>query len=479
MVPPKYDAVVVGSGPNGLAAAIRLQSQGLDVLLIEAHDTVGGGMRTQELTEPGFHHDICSAIHPLGVASPYFRTLPLHEHGLEWIFPPTDIAHPMDEGRTITLQRSIEATATQFGTDSEAYLRLFGPIAENWEKLAGDILGPLRLPRHPWILSRFGLQALQPATVLARRTFRDPGARALFAGLAAHSMLPLDSMATSAIGLVLGALAHTSGWPLPRGGSQKIADALASYFRSLGGEIETGRKIKNLQDLPRSRALFLDLTPQQLLTIGKDRFSCFYRGQLQRFRYGAGAFKIDYAVSEPVPFTAPECRRAGTVHLGGTLEEIAAGEATMRRGTHAEKPFVLLAQQSLFDPTRAPAGNHTVWAYTHVPNGSTRDMTAEIERQIERYAPGFRDTIIQRSTRNTAQIEAYNPNYVGGDINGGAQTLSQTFTRPGLRLSPYTTSIPGTYLCSSSTPPGGGVHGMCGYHAADHALRKVFGLRPD
>ena len=472
-----FDAVVVGSGPNGLAAAITLQEAGLNVLLVEAKDTIGGGLRTKELTLPGFHHDVCSAIHPLAAQSPYFKNLPLHQHGLEYIYPSVPAAHPFDNGTAAALLPSLAETAQRLGTDAKAYHRVTEALVKDWPQLAPAVLGPLRFPRHPIAMAQFGLKAMAPATTLANHYFKTHDARGLWAGMAAHSLIPLSHMATSAIGLVLMAQAHLHGWPLPKGGSQSIANALASYFTSLGGKIETGFHVKSLAQLPSSHAVLFDVTPRQLLEIAGDSLSSLYQWQLKRYRYGMGVFKVDWALSGPIPFTAAECRNAGTVHLGNTLEEIAASEQATWHGQHPEKPFVLLAQQSLFDPTRAPEGQHTAWAYCHVPNGSTQDMTQAIERQVERFAPGFRDLILARHTMNTGQMEAYNPNYIGGDINGGVISLSQLFTRPAVRPSPYRTSARGLYLCSSSTPPGGGVHGMCGYHAADQALKDVFGLR--
>ena len=470
-----FDAVVVGSGPNGLAAAITLQQAGLSVLLLEGKDTVGGGLRTAELTLPGFLHDVCSAIHPLGAESPFFKTLPLAAHGLEYIYPPVAAAHPLDNGTAAVLEQSLEATAARLGADAPAYHNLIAPMVRNWDKLAPAILGPLRLPKHPMALAQFGLKGLLPAQVLANAHLKTTEARALWAGMAAHAQLPLANVATSAIALVLLALGHRRGWPLPKGGSQAIATALTAHFVSLGGKVETGVYVKSLQQLPSAHAVLLDVTPRQLLTIAGHKLSALYQWQLRRYRYGMGVFKVDWALAEPIPFTAPECRQAGTVHLGNTLEEITAAEQQTWNGTHPEKPFVLLAQQSLFDATRAPAGQHTAWAYCHVPHGSTRDMTAAIEQQVERYAPGFRARILARHTMDTAQMEAYNPNNIGGDINGGVLDIGQLFTRPVLRLSPYRTSAKGLYLCSSSTPPGGGVHGMCGYHAARRALKDVFG----
>jgi phytoene dehydrogenase-like protein len=469
----EYDAVVVGSGPNGLAAAITLQQEGLSVLLLEGKNTIGGGLRSAELTLPGFVHDICSAIHPLAAASPFFGSLPLADHGLEYIYPGFAAAHPLDGGREVVLGGSVEDTARRLGRDEASYVQLMNPLVRDWPAIAADVLGPLHFPAHPLLMAKFGWKALQPATHLARR-WRTQEAVALWAGMAAHSILPLSNAATSAIALVLMIAGHRKGWPFPRGGSAAIADALASYFVSLGGEIATGIPVRSLEDLPPSRALLLDLTPRQLLQLGGHRWSPLYQWQLERYRYGMGVFKVDWALAERIPFTAPGCLQAGTVHIGNTLKEIVASEQLTWNGGHPERPFVLLAQQSLFDPTRAPAGRQVAWAYCHVPNGSTKDMTEAIERQVERYAPGFRERILARHVMNTTQMEAYNANYIGGDINGGAIDIRQLFTRPALRRSPYRTSAKGIYICSSSTPPGGGVHGMCGYHAAQRALKDIF-----
>ncbi|MDF7814092.1 NAD(P)/FAD-dependent oxidoreductase [Hymenobacter sp. YC55] len=477
MSKPKVDAVVVGSGPNGLAAAIVLQQAGLSVLLLEGKKELGGGLRAAELTLPGFHHDICSAIHPLAAASPFFQTLPLAHYGLEYITPPVAAAHPFDDGTAATVVNSLADTARRLGPDERAYQELLAPLVESWPNLAPDVLAPLHVPKHPLDMARFGLSALLPATALVKR-FQTKEARGLFAGMAAHAIQPLENLTTSAIGLVLLTAAHRKGWPLPKGGSQQIADALAAYFVALGGQIETGTFVRSLSQLPSAKVVLLDVTPAQLLQLAGHKLSGIYQWQLRRYRYGMGVFKVDWALDGPIPFAAAGCRQAGTVHLGGTLEEIAAGEKASAAGQHPAKPIVLLAQQSLFDDTRAPAGQHTAWAYCHVPNGSTQDMITAIEQQVERFAPGFRERIIGRHTFNTAQLEAYNPNYVGGDINGGLLDLTQLFTRPALRASPYRTSQAGLYLCSSATPPGGGVHGMCGYHAASRALRDVFNLTP-
>ena len=471
----RYDAVVVGSGPNGLAAAITLQTQGIRVLLIEGKDSIGGGLRSAELTLPGFTHDICSAIHPLAAGSPFFNTLPLEAHGLEWVRPPVAAAHPFEDGGAAALLDTVEETAKSLGKDEAAYRKLMDPLVKEWPLLAPQLLGPLRFPARPFSLARFGLLGLPAATTLARR-FQTREARALVAGMAAHSMQPLDSLSTAAVALVFLMAGHNKGWPFPRYGASKLASALGAYFQSLGGTIETGVPVTSLSQLPESKALLLDLSPRQLLELGGHRWSSLYAWQLERYRYGMGVFKVDWALAEQIPFRAEVCRRAGTVHLGGTMEEIAASEALVFRGTPTENPFILLAQQSVFDASRAPQGGHTGWAYCHVPNGSRKDMTGIIEKEIERFAPGFRERILARHVMDTVQMEAYNPNYIGGDINGGNLDIGQLFTRPALRRSPYRTSAKGIYLCSASTPPGGGVHGMCGYFAARRALKDVFGL---
>lgn len=469
MTASSYDAVVVGSGPNGLAAAIALAQAGRSVVVFEAAESIGGGTCSAALTLPGFVHDVCSAVHPLAVASPFFTGLPLGEHGLSWLEPPASLAHPLDGGRAIVVERSVERTAGQLGHDGPAYRRFMNPLVADWDELRKMLLGPLGLPRHPFKLARFGLHAFRSSCRLAQSLFTEAPARALIAGMAAHSLLPLERPVSAAFALVLGITAHAVGWPVPRGGSQRIADSLASCLRSLGGEVLTGFTVTSLDQLPPARAILCDLTPRQLLRVAGARLTAKFRAKLERYRYGPGVYKMDWAVDGPIPWTAPECRRAATVHLGGTLEEIAASERAVWEGDHVERPFVLLAQPSLFDPTRAPSGKHTVWAYCHVPNGSTFDMSARIENQIERFAPGFRDLVLARNALTPAELERHNPNLVGGDIGGGANNLSQLFTRPTFRL--YRTSSPGLYICSSSTPPGGGVHGMCGYFAAQAALK--------
>ena len=468
-----YDAIIVGSGPNGLAAAIRIQQAGLSVLLLEGKAKIGGGLRTEELTLPGFKHDVCSAIHPLALASPYFKTLPLNQFGLEYIQPELSLAHPFDDGNAAFIGSSIEETANALGEDKLTYLELYKRIVEIWPKIDFDVLAPLHFPKNLLALAEFGLKAITSASYYVN-TFKTKEGRGLWAGMAAHSLQPLSNLATSAIGLVLSAAGHIDGWPVPKGGSQSISDALASYFLSIGGEIETNFYVKSLEQLPSARAILFDVTPKQLLEIAGHKFSSIYKWQLEKYRYGMGVFKVDWALDGPVPFTSGSCRKAGTVHIGNTYEEIELSEYQNSKGIHPEKPYILLAQQSLFDSTRAPEGKHTLWGYCHVPNGSTIDMTERIEKQIERFAPGFRDIILARHTFNTQEMESYNPNYIGGDINGGVIDIQQLFTRPALRSSPYRTSSKGIYICSSSTPPGGGVHGMCGFHAAERALKDIF-----
>jgi phytoene dehydrogenase-like protein len=469
------DAVVVGSGPNGLAAAVTLAEAGLAVLVREASDVVGGGVRTLPLTLPGFLHDHCSAIHPLAAGSPLFRRLDLAAHGFTWVEPPAAAAHPFDDGTAALLLRSLAETADGLGADGRPWRALLEPLARDFEALMDETLGAvLHLPRRPLLLARFGLSALLPARALAEARFRGPRARALFAGLAAHSVLPLDRAPSAAFGLVLGAAAHAVGWPFPAGGASRIADALVSLLASRGGVVETGVEVRALGELPPSRAVLLDLGPPQILRLAGDRLPARYRAALGRFRYGPGAFKVDYALSAPIPWRARECARAGTVHLGGTLEEIADAEAAAARGELPARPFVLVAQHTLFDPSRAPAGRHTAWAYCHVPNGFEGDATAALEAQLERFAPGFRDVVLARAVRGPPALEHDDPNLVGGDVGGGENSLRQTVFRPAARVVPWSTPVRGLYLCSASTPPGGGVHGMCGWHAARAALREVF-----
>ena len=467
------DAVVVGAGPNGLAAAVVLARAGLSVLVLEAQETIGGGARTRELTLPGFHHDVCSAIHPMALVSPFFQQLPLADYGLEWRYSDIAIAHPLDDGTAGSLQHSVDATAAALGEDGPSYRRLMRPFAKHLSELFGEILGPIPLiPRHPFLLARFGLQGLRSAVSVAKR-FETDRARALFAGCAAHSFVPLQWAGSASFGLVLALAGHATGWPAARGGSEAITQALAAYLRSMGVEIRTSSPVRSMADVPPSRAVLFDVTPRQLAAIAGDVLPHGYRRKLQKFRYGPGVFKIDWALDGPIPWRAPECHRSATVHVGGTLEEVAHHEHEIWQGRTTEKPFVLVAQQSLIDETRAPAGRHTGWAYCHVPAGSTEDMTAAIERQIERFAPGFRDRILARHTMNTAEYEAHDANFVGGDIAGGANNLRQFLARPFPSRDPYATPNPRIFMCSSSTPPGGGVHGMCGYHAAQAALRHL------
>ncbi|HEY0461872.1 MAG TPA: NAD(P)/FAD-dependent oxidoreductase [Pyrinomonadaceae bacterium] len=470
-----YDAVVIGSGPNGLAAAIYLAERRLSVLVVESAEKIGGGMRSEEITLPGFVHDICSAIHPLTVASPFFQTLPLADFGLEFIQPPASVAHALDDGTAVMLKSSVRETAAGLGMDAAGYKRLVEVLARNFEVLIPDLLAPLRFPRrNPFLMAAFGLKSLTSAENLVNHYFKETRARALFAGNAAHSMIPLDTVPSAAYGLVLLLTGHALGWGFPRGGAYKIAAALSGYFLSLGGKIETGWEVKNIDELPPSKAVLFDITPRQIVRIAGHRLPDSYRRRLEKFKYGAGVFKMDFALSEPIPWKAKECFEAGTVHAGGTFEEVAASESAHAEGKISDKPFVLVAQNSLFDSTRAPEGCHVGWAYCHIPHNSPVDMSEIIENQIERFAPGFRDCILAKATKTAPEMERWNANYVGGDINGGAGILSQLFTRPVAKLNPYAMPTTGFYICSSSTPPGGGVHGMCGYHAAKSAFEREF-----
>ena len=465
------DAVVVGSGPNGLAAAIVLARAGRSVVVFEAAGEIGGGARSAALTLPGFTHDICSAVHPLARASWVFREWPLAAHGLEWIEPPASLAHPFDDGTCALLRGSVDETASGLGSDAHGYRALVGPLVDAWPRLEADVFGPLGPTRHPIAMARFGLRALRSGDGVARGAFGGEEARALFAGCCAHSMLPLDRPLSAGFGLVLSVLAHVAGWVIPRGGSQQLSNALASYLRSLGGEIVTGARVASIDDLPPARAILCDLSPRPLLQIAAHRFPARYRRQLESYRHRMAAFKVDWALDGPIPWRAADCARAATVHVGGTLDEIARSERDAWDGRIADRPFVLLAQPSLFDPTRAPAGRHVAWGYCHVPLASAADMLPRIEAQIERFAPGFRDRVVARSVLDPAALERHNANLVGGDIGGGAVDLGQFFARPTWRT--YSTPLRGVYLCSASTPPGGGVHGFCGYFAAKRALRDV------
>ena len=464
-------ACVVGSGPNGLAAAIVLAQAGVGVDVFEAEPTPGGAVRTMELTLPGFLHDFGSAVHPLGAGSPFFSSLPLGDHGLEWIHSPAPLAHPFDDGTAVVLERDLTDAEAALGEDGKTWRRLMGPFVENWRDFGPEVLKPLpSIPKHPWLMARFGMSALLPATMLAHR-FRSERTRALFAGLAAHSFLRLDEVLSGAFGMLMAVPAHAVGWPIPRGGSQSLTNALCRYLSTLGGAVKTSVRVESLDQLAEYDLALCDVTPRQLLTIGAQRFSESYKRQLHRFRYGPGVFKVDYALSQLIPWKAAECLRAATVHLGGRFAEIAASEEATQKGQHAERPFVLLAQPSLFDSSRAPAGKHTAWAYCHVPNGSKVDMLARLENQIERFAPGFRDVVLARRVFSPADLESMDANLVGGDIGGGAIDVRQFLFRPTWRH--YRTSAKNIYICSSSTPPGGGVHGMCGYHAARVALAAL------
>ncbi len=469
---------MVGSGPNGLAAAIELARSGARVLVVEGADTVGGGMRTRELTVPGFAHDLCSAVHPMGMASPFLTSLPLADYGLEWIHAGVPMAHPLEGGRAAVMARSVEETADALGaSDGLAYRRIFSPLVRDGWKLMADLLGPLKVPRHPFAMTRFGLMGMRSGKGFARGLFEGEAARALLAGNAAHSIQPLEKPFTAAIGIMLMVTGHLVGWPVARGGSQAIADAMAGYLvEGLGGEIVClGRWVESLDELPMATVYLFDTSPRALVRIAGERLTESYRNAVGRYRHGPGVFKVDWALDGPIPWENEACRQACTVHVGGTLEEIAISERDCWEGRHAEKPFVLAVQPSVFDPTRAPEGKHTGWGYCHVPAGSTENRTEAIERQIERFAPGFRDRILARHTMHCADFEAYNPNYVGGDIICGVQDWRQMFTRPVVQANPYLTPNHSIFLCSSATPPGGGVHGMCGFWAARAALRELGG----
>lgn len=473
MTGPVYDAVVVGSGPNGLSAAVHLAEVGRSVLVLEASDTIGGGTRSAELTLPGFVHDVCAAVHAMGVSAPALSLDALGQHGLAWVWPDVPLAHPLDRGRAGVLHRGVDETASGLGADVASWSSLMRPLVDNWSSLLPQLLGPLlTVPRHPIALAHFGIHALQPATLLIRRFNTDEG-RALFGGCAAHAMLSLNRPLTSAFGLTLAASAHAGGWPLAAGGSQAVADALVARLRQLGGEVRTGTTVRSLANLPEHRVVLFDTNPAQLASIAGDALPSRYRKRLYRFRHGSAAFKIDYALDAPVPWQNANVHRAGTVHVIGTLAELVAAEADVAAGRMPDRPFVLVVQPSLFDPSRAPAGQHTLWAYAHVPNGYTEDATAAIERQIERFAPGFATTVLARHVTTPRDLHAYNANYVGGDINTGAMDIRQLVFGPRATLSPYSLGVPGMYICSAATPPGPGAHGMCGHHAAQLALARL------
>lgn len=471
-----YDAIIVGSGPNGLAAGIVLAQQGLSVKILEAKSTIGGGTRTEPLTRPGFLHDVCSAVHPTFFAAPFLKTLPLQKFGLQWVIPPYQLAHPLHQGKALIIPKNLEETERQLGRDGPNYRTLVKPLVSNWSQLSNDVFGTMRIPKHPIAMVHFGLKGMKSAVSLANTMFTKPETKALFAGLAAHSILPLEQAFSSSFGLVLAASLHTAHWAFAKGGSASISKAMAAYFVSLGGIIETDTEITHWEQLPATKAVLFDLTPRQIARILANKLPSRFVQKLNNYTYGPGVFKMDFALSEPVPWLSPKCSKAGTLHLGGSMEEIAESERFAWQGKYPPKPYVLVSQPSLFDPSRAPDGNHTLWAYCHVPNGSEKDCSEEIIAQIERYAPGFRDTILSYSWLNARELERYNANYVGGDINGGAQFFRQLIGRPVMKWNPYKLPGKGMYICSSATPPGGGVHGMCGFHAARSALKNEFGI---
>jgi phytoene dehydrogenase-like protein len=475
----EWDAVVVGSGPNGLAAAVTLAKTGLNVLVLEAKETLGGGCRTAELTLPGFQHDVCSAIHPMAIASPFFKSLNLERHGLEWARSPIPLAHPLPDGSAAALHESLDETVQTLGRDGEEWRRLFNPFLRNSVALFDETLRPMRGTRHPLLMARFGMAGVRSCQSLIDGHFHETKARALFAGCAAHSFFPLERAGSASFGLILALTAHAVGWPCAKGGSQRIIDTLAAELRGLGATLQTNSEVRSMRDIPESKAVLFDLAPRQISAIAADELPSAFRDQLQKFKHGPGVFKIDWALGEPIPWRNLECRQAATVHVGGTFEQIAESEAAAWTDRAAEKPFVLVAQQSVFDTTRAPAGKHTGWAYCHVPNGCETDMTDRIESQVEQFAPGFRDTILARHVLRPADFQRRNATMIGGDISGGANTLGQLLFRPVRRWDPYSTPNPRLFICSSSTPPGGGVHGMCGYWAAQSALRHCFKIHSD
>ncbi|MEG9326515.1 NAD(P)/FAD-dependent oxidoreductase [Salinimicrobium catena] len=473
-MPGKYDAIIIGSGSNGIAAAIRLQQKGLQTAIFEQAATPGGATRTRELTLPGFKHDVGSAILPLGLASPFFRDLPLQDYGLEWIYPEVAYAHPFDDGTAFACYKDLAKTASQLGEDERAYLKLFEPLVRYWDKLNNDLLGPLGIPEHPWPFMKFGMKAMPSARMLVDHYFKNDRTKVFFYGSAAHSTLPLTNIASASFGLVLSTSAHKYNWPFPKGGAGNFTAALLDHYRELGGELFLNHPVSDVRDLPNAYAYLFDLTPRQLLEVKGLNFSSLYRKRMGSYKYGAGVFKMDWALSEPIPFKSEKCRKAATVHIGFTKEEIENSEKEIHQKNTTDTPYVLVAQHTPFDSSRAPEGKHTAWGYIHVPNGSTTDFSEVIENQIERAAPGFKETILARSKMNTHDLQRFNPNLVGGDINGGKQDITQLFTRPIAKLSPYSTPDPRAYICSSSTPPGGGVHGMCGFHASEKVLKDHF-----
>ncbi|TGK05898.1 NAD(P)/FAD-dependent oxidoreductase [Leptospira selangorensis] len=473
----EYDICIIGSGPNGLAAASVLAGSGLSVLILEASDTIGGGLRTKELTLPGFHHDVCSAAHPMGILSPYLKTLPLGKHGLKWIEPEASVAHPLDGESAVLLKLSLEETAENLGVDKKSYIKLISPFLKNPEGLLSDALAPLGIPKHPFLLARFGLLGLQPAKSLANFWFKEERAKALFAGCAGHAIFPLEKFLSGALGLLFSLTGHVRSWPVVEGGSAMIAKSLESYLKGLGVKIQTNYKVSSLTQLPKTKAILFDTSPDQLGSVAGNTLSSSYISRISSYKYGPGVFKMDWALDGPIPWKDPNCLKASTVHVGGKLSEIAKAESEVWSGKHPDRPYMLVVQQSQFDPTRAPKGKHTGYAYCHVPSGSTKDMTEILENQIERFAPGFKDRILARHSMNTKDFYSYNLNYVGGAITGGAADLPQAFFRPIARMNPYTTPNPHIYICSASTPPGGGVHGMCGYYAAKTVLKKIHKLK--